>query len=732
MNARSKNDLITRSRRNAAANIHGRSGGFAPGFAVEPLENRTLLSDTPLPLVSELTNPSNTVVRFETNFGTIDLELFDSQAPITVANVLGYVRDGDYDQSFFHRVAKQNGNDPFVIQGGGFRLNRDPVLTDPLPFRTVPLNDPILNEFNQSNLQRTISMARVGGQVNSATSQFFFNMANNTFLDSVDQGFTVFGRVLNDSSWAVLQTIDGLDREDIDSADPTDPFGEVPLSDTSNLADGIQNSDLVVISDAEIIKPANVAGFYTHRYYFPEGFASNRINEFVPIQNPGGSTVYYQIIVRAEREANQPADGADFWFRDRVIATNSVPANFRSGITVSRGSAGVSLVDPNTPFAYELWATGPLSANLSHYDNGAATGESFTDEPALEWTITDLRKGGANRDFVLWQNLREDTANITITFYFTTGQTTFDTTTQGLRRGGFNVNTFGTIPDGNFSIKITSDQPLVASMTHFFIDEPLLAFQALGIRGDARTQGLLPLASRNSGAGTPSTEEVTFLNTGSAVSIITLIFSFDDGSPDITITPAQLFVQPGRRATFNLDNVAGLNGKRATLRYSSGANAVYASTRHTELDDDLGTAFFYSAALRTGFAEGFMVRSRAGNNLFETISVYNPYTSFFGVTELDADVTLRFIYNDGTVVTEDFTLAGGERMDVDLHLLETVLEQSDMGRRFFSIEVVSTVPVVAGMRHYDLLSNNRQAPGGFAVTGIQRGVFALSELGMFS
>lgn len=701
------------------------------GFQLEMLENRTLLSSTPLPTVAEMSNPSNTVVRFETSLGTIDFELFDSQAPITVANFLKYVRDGDYDQTFFHRVAKQSGNQPFVIQGGGFRLKKNPEFDDPLPFRSIPTDPPIQNEFNQSNLQRTIAMARVGQQVNSATSQFFFNMANNTFLDSVDQGFTVFGRVLNDSSWAVLQAIDMLDSEDIDPGDFSDPFGEVPLRSGANLTDGVQASDLVMVYDAEIIKPANVAGFYTFRYYFPEGFASNRINEFIPLQNATGTDVHYQIIVRAEREADQPPTG-DFWFRDKVITTSTVTANHRSGVTVSRGVAGVSLVDRNTPFAYEIWATGPLSANLSHYDNGSATGESFTTTTSMEWTIPDLRKGGSNRDFVLWQNTHEQPVNIEITFYFSTGQTTFNTTTEGLRRGGFNVHTFGTIPDGEFSIKITADQPIVASMTHYQIGSQPRAFQALAIPGDAKTRGVLAIGSRASGGSNPATEELVFLNPGSAVSIITLIFSFDDGSPDITITPPALFVQPGRKAVYNLDNVAGLDGKRFTVRYSSGSNAVYASTRHTERNDDLGVAFSYNAAIRTGFAEGFMVRSRAGNNLFETISVYNPFESFFGVTAADADVTFRFIYNDGTVVTHNETIAGGDRLDLDLHLFEPILAQSDMGRRFFSIEVVSSIPVVATMRHFDLLSNNRQAPGGFSVAGVQRSVFALDDLASFT
>lgn len=708
---------------------------------VEHLEQRAMLDATPLPDISELLSPSNTVVRFETNYGDVDIELFDTEAPVTVANFLKYIRDGDYDQTIFHRLAKQGtgGTDPFVIQGGLSRLKPDNTSDDALPFIDIPVDAPIINEHgiaNRSNSQKTISMARRGGQVNSATSQFFFNMANNTFLDTVDQGFTVFGHVLNDSSWMVLQAIDALVKRDIDTNDPNDAYGEVPTTSTFNRSDGIQPDELALIVDAEIIKPANVAAFYQYRYYFPEGFAGNNINEFVPLINAGASTASYQIIVRAEKQQVQPpavpgdAPDPDFWYRDKVIVTSTVLGNRRSGQTISLSGPGDRLVARNIPFAYEIWSTRPLGASLSHYANGSTIGESFTDTPATKWTLPDLRKGGDNRDFVLWQNTSDETVNITVNFFFAnSGQNfTFNGTTEAFRRGGFNVHTFGTIPDGDFSVQITADQPIVVSRTHYNVGTEKSGGAMLALTGDGIDKGILPLGNWSSDTNTPASEEITIFNPGSTVAIVTLIFSFDDNSPDITISPASLIIQPMERGSFDLSNVAGLDGKRFTVKYQAVGKPLYASTNHNEFDDDFSTGFQYTAAVKTQFAEGFMNRSRAGVDLFETISVYNPYSAFLGQADTTADLTFRFLYNNGTVITHTVSIDGGKRIDLDLHEFEPILAQSDMGRRNFSIEVVSSIPVMASMRHTSTRTTPQQAPGGFMVTGRQVGPVAFADL----
>ena len=134
-----------------------------------------------------------TLAQFRTVFGDIEVELFDQDKPATVANFIRYVQSGLYQDGFIHRCEPR-----FVIQGGGFKV-ADRTSGSPW-IASVPTFPPIVNEYTNgtiyTNLYGTIAMARQGGATNSATSQWFFNLANNAFLDGVDGGFTVFGRVV--------------------------------------------------------------------------------------------------------------------------------------------------------------------------------------------------------------------------------------------------------------------------------------------------------------------------------------------------------------------------------------------------------------------------------------------------------------------------------------------------------------------------------------------------------
>mgnify|MGYP000234337306 CR=1 FL=1 len=117
---------------------------------MEHLEGRTLFGASPFPSLDDMRDPNNTVVRIETRYGNIDIELYDSLAPNTVTNFLRYVREGHYDQSVFHRHAAN-----FVLQGGGFRYDGLPGATPALT--AVPQYDQINTEFagnQRSNYQK--------------------------------------------------------------------------------------------------------------------------------------------------------------------------------------------------------------------------------------------------------------------------------------------------------------------------------------------------------------------------------------------------------------------------------------------------------------------------------------------------------------------------------------------------------------------------------------------------
>lgn len=124
-----------------------------------------------------------------TNHGAITVELFEDKAPKSVSNFLEYARAGHYDNTIFHRVI-----DNFMIQGGGFDVD----------FNQKSTRDPIENEADNGieNKRGTLAMARTNDP-HSATSQFFINVTDNTFLNHRGKqsgqtwGYAVFGQVVD-------------------------------------------------------------------------------------------------------------------------------------------------------------------------------------------------------------------------------------------------------------------------------------------------------------------------------------------------------------------------------------------------------------------------------------------------------------------------------------------------------------------------------------------------------
>ena len=155
-----------------------------------------LLLSPPYPTMERPMQSENPKVLMRTSHGEITLELDATSAPVTVENFLGYVRDGFYDGTIFHRVI-----DGFMIQGGGFTPD----------MQQKPTGAPIENEAGNGlrNERGTIAMARTQ-VVNSATAQFFINLADNEFLNHRDTspmgfGYAVFGKVVEG-----METVDAI------------------------------------------------------------------------------------------------------------------------------------------------------------------------------------------------------------------------------------------------------------------------------------------------------------------------------------------------------------------------------------------------------------------------------------------------------------------------------------------------------------------------------------------
>jgi peptidyl-prolyl cis-trans isomerase B (cyclophilin B) len=164
-------------------------------------------------------------VRMETSMGTIIIELNTKAAPKTVANFLGYVREGFYNNTIFHRVIKS-----FMIQGGGFT----PLMQE----KTT--RSPVVNEADNglNNDAGTIAMARTSAP-HSATAQFFINVKNNVFLNHTDKtargwGYCVFGRVVQ--GMEVVHAIANVKTA------PRFGYGDVPVKP-------------VIIKEVTLLKP---------------------------------------------------------------------------------------------------------------------------------------------------------------------------------------------------------------------------------------------------------------------------------------------------------------------------------------------------------------------------------------------------------------------------------------------------------------------------------------------
>ena len=185
-----------------------------------------------------------TIVEMQTSHGVIELNLFDQQAPNTVANFLSYIEDDAYNQTVIHRSVSD-----FIIQGGGFTFTDELV---PITTKPAVVNEPVL-----SNVKGTIAMAKLANDENSATSQWFFNMVDNSeALDTQNGGFTVFGQITAQSQ-ATLDNIAGLVHcGDIPLVDITS--GQCSSSDVALSSANFVTINSVVVLDDDPLSSANL------------------------------------------------------------------------------------------------------------------------------------------------------------------------------------------------------------------------------------------------------------------------------------------------------------------------------------------------------------------------------------------------------------------------------------------------------------------------------------------
>lgn len=219
-----------------------------------------------------------TVVRLQTALGAVDIALFDNEAPLTVANFLSYVNSGAYNNSFIQRSIPF-----FVIQGGGY------IMDSATGLRQITAGPPVANEFSasRSNLRGTIAMSKVSGNPDSATSQWFINLADNSAtLDTQNGGATVFGRVTG-SGMAVVDAIAAL------TAVSAGGFSNLPVRSVP--ASGqLGQSELVMVTAATALPGAATASDSVRLFnYLEAAFPQNLAPASQPTATASGYIYRY-------------------------------------------------------------------------------------------------------------------------------------------------------------------------------------------------------------------------------------------------------------------------------------------------------------------------------------------------------------------------------------------------------------------------------------------------------
>ncbi|MFK7864495.1 MAG: peptidylprolyl isomerase [Pseudohongiellaceae bacterium] len=266
---------------------------------------------------------AQTIVNVETGLGNFSIELFDSTAPATVANFLSYVNSGRYNGTFMHRSVPG-----FVLQGGGFIYNESTNQAPP-----IALDPPVVNEFGVSNTRGTVAMAKVGGDPDSATSQWFVNLADNgANLDAQNGGFTVFGRII-DPGMTVVDSIANLPLANLGGA-----FSAVPLVNFNGTALFANNFISVQMSVSAPPTPVISNSFDQ---------ATNRLNlkvsldgnEFVAVSFVAEATAP-QAIIRGLPETATPLTAGDASFATFTAADGVllIPQLFINGEVAFRNA----------------------------------------------------------------------------------------------------------------------------------------------------------------------------------------------------------------------------------------------------------------------------------------------------------------------------------------------------------------------------------------------------------
>jgi hypothetical protein len=454
-----------------------------------------------------------------------------------------------------------------------------------------------------------------------------------------------------------------------------------------------------------------------YRVYYPEGNSNSGIYEFLPISNPNSQATRVYVVARYE-----------FGQRDQILGVLDVPANSRSGLTITTpdliDSDGQLVNRVGVPYALELRSDRPIAATSSHYDvnllaENSAVGESFTSVTDTTWTFGTVAKSDDVNDFIVWYNPTTEAGKVTLTFYPSAGGPSyyiaFDL--NAFRRGGISVggnqnfrivggdpNQTFSLPNGNWGVETVSEIPIVAALSHY--DRTATVAEGnLGEAGGGSTTGVIPEGQ----FGLNATEEIIgVLNSSNTAATVIFSFLLDNGSAYRT----SLNVPARAQRELDVSELPNFpTGRPYSIFYESNTE-VSVNSRSNAFGQQLASSTASRAYSWWGFGEGF----RPGDNdpghpgVVEHLRLYNPS---------DEAVTIEIsITYSNNPVAESFRRTIQPRRVAEFDLDQFITGSRRATRQFFSTTVKAATPIVAYMTHVD-----RAFPGGFGTLGTPLGIF---------
>lgn len=464
-----------------------------------------------------------------------------------------------------------------------------------------------------------------------------------------------------------------------------------------------------------IVKGAgNGVGTYTvrvlgeptkHTVFFPEGFSSGAIREFISIGNPSTTnTASYSVILRYE---TGEIGG--------IISSGTIAPGSRGGVTLSDAENGVLAgVRADTPYSIVIESNIEIAATMAHYDFGTSIGDAFVDTTSDTWTFSRVeRVPGSVFDFIVYYNPNNFDVSVTLTAY-ATGQNPVSLTqvVGANRRLGFNINDIPQFPTGVFGAVLTSQavdtsnqsiyRGVVASLSHY--NQTFgTGFAEMGDVGFGDIKGAINSLTN----GSSVTGEMVFFNPGSAPAVVNLVGTYisTPALPQVVRTlnlaPRQVLVLSGTQLNLVADQPIG---------FAFNSNVpISLLASETQLADANATSSPFEAGTGFVFGDAFINSAAAGQLYFETLNFHNP-----GAT--DSTVDIRLLFSNSDVVTVSVSIPARGFSSVKLHELPQII-QDRPGLNFFSIQTTSALPFTASLTHYDLYLG-----GGWTTSGATFGL----------